>query len=396
MQLSESTRERTIKLARGIADWLYINQVPTNDADGNAGAIPFSISSPTQWERSCQWNVAFACMGWLGAYKAFGNEKYYDAAMSGGRYLKSLQIFNPFMKEHYGAIRERSPQTPWVYPRDGLSAAWAFIELYRHTNDEEYLERARLWGEWFLRVVLDEDGWPFWCIQFDELFQCSDPPVSGTPNFSNHLQGCFHGGGLNFFYQLAMATGDKKWTGDFFARMADYFVDHIQQEDGFFRSIDRKTKEPPRDDPQDGLHRANDDFGTLGLLCAYNVTKNVKYLKAIEKFITAVFARQDDSGMFESSVACIPVIVNIVHELKQHGIACRVNDEAIDISLVSLCDAEISRTQDPSVHGALNEFPKENRFIACARSNCYALIVLLKVMAGVEGFLCVQPVHEAH
>lgn len=381
MQFSTETKNRGIEVARGIVDWLCNNQVSVNDFDGNAGAIPFAVAGPTRWERSCQWNVAFATMGWLSAHKAFGIQRYHDSALSGARYLKSLQIFSPFLKEHYGAIRERSPQTPWAYPRDGLSAAWAFIELYRHTNDEEYLERAKLWGEWFLRVVLDEDGWPYWGIQFEDFMEGAKPQIC------NDVQGCFHGGGLNFFYQLALATGDKKWIGDFYIRMADYFVDYIQQEDGFFRSIERSTKKPPENDPQGGLHRANDDLGTLGLLGAYHVTGNEKYLKAIQKFITAVFGKQDEHGMFETSVACIPVIMNILFELEQQGIAVDVSDEAVNKALAALYDSVIPYTQDPMIYGALNEFPKEGYINVIARSNCYALIVLLKVMAGVEGFL---------
>lgn len=206
-------------------------------------------------------------MGLLSSVNVFGEKQYEMAALRMAGYMKTLQILDPFARNAYGAIREFTPQTPWCYVRDALSAAWAFVELHRYTREDEYLERATLWAEWFLQHGMDNEGWPWWGCSFGTH-------RDRAPQMRNDVQGSIHGGSLNFFFHLAEATQDKKWTGDYFVRMADHYVEHIQQDDGFFRSIDRKTHKFETD-PQRGLHRANDDLGTLGLLCAYEVTRTI-------------------------------------------------------------------------------------------------------------------------
>jgi uncharacterized protein YyaL (SSP411 family) len=382
MKFEETIKKQSVDFTRKLADWLCQMQYPMIELSGDAGRLNFMVEEDGWMLAGNQWNAAFAIMGWLSAYKVFGDERYLESAMGAARYLKSLQIFDPFLKHHYGAIRELTPQTTWCYPRDSVSAAWGFVELYRFTHNQEWLDRAVLFAEWFLREGLDDDGWPRWGIIFEELMEKKTPP-----QFCDTIQGCFHGGGMNFFYQLAEATGDKKWVGDFYVRMADYYVDFIQQDDGFFRSIDRTTKKTPKNDPQNGLHRANDDLGTLALLGAYKVTGNKKYLTSIEKFLNSVFAKQDADGMFEDSVASIPVVLNIVHELTGvMTLPAVVTDQACAKALKALFQSQELRARNPKTYGGLLEEPRNRNFV-CVRSGCYSLIYLLKEFSGVKEYL---------
>jgi rhamnogalacturonyl hydrolase YesR len=377
--MNEQIKKDSVECARGIADWLCIVQYPSSQSDARSGTYPYVITPEgNEWQAN-NWNNAFAIMGLLAAYKALGEVRYEQAALNMGRYLKSLQIFDPFNSKHYGAIREITPQTPWCFTRDALSAAWAFIELYRHTDEQEYLERATLWAEWFLKQGIDDDGWPLWGIQFEPYFG------STAPQMRNDIQGSFQGGGLNFFYQLAQATGDGKWTGQLFVKMADFFIDHIQQPSGMFVSIEQSTKQPPASDPQNGLHRANDDLGTLGLLCAYRVTGDERYLRAIEKFLNAVFAAQDEKGNFEDSVAGTPVILNILHEagdLLNVPLATTENIERAQRALFARQDDGLYNNRR---RGGIIEKTDDN--MVCSRSGCYALIYLLKQGAGIADYL---------
>jgi len=380
-----------LECSQKIADWLCLVQQPLFDGFPPAGYFPFQVLPDGQECPANNWNYAFASMGLLGAFKTFKDPRYETAALAMGRYMKSLQILDPFHGEHHGAIREVTPYTTWCYTRDSLSTAWGFIELYRYTHDSEYLERARLWGEWFLRKGCDEDGWPWWG---HELEAPADKTLPG-PQMCPQIHGSFQGGSLNFLYQLAKETGDQKWIGSPFRRIADRFVEHIQQPSGFYASIERATRKPPADDPQGGLHRANDDLGSLGLLCAYKVTRNPAYLASIEKYLTAVFAGQLADGRFEESVACIPVVLNILHE--GSGIIRQpiVNPAVIDQALAALLDAQSDGRFNPRMCGGILEYGATHKTKpqsggksgVVVRSSCYALIVLQKLATGAGDYL---------
>ena len=381
MKFANGIEERGLACARGVADWLCAVQYPHQQSRADAGSFPWVIDGNGNGYPANNWNLAFAVMGLLSAYKAFGEKRYETAALRMGNYLKSLQIFDPFKPEHHGAIREMTPQTPWCYTRDALSAAWGFVELHRHTGDAEWLERARLWAEWFLGKGMDADGWPLWGVQFEPWFAGCEPQMR------NDVQGSFQGGGLNFFHQLAKETGDARWSGPFFVNIADYFVSHVQQPSGYFASIERSSRKPPEADPQGGLHRANDDLGTLGLLCAHHRTEDARQLGAVRKFLAAVFAAQREDGNFEESVACVPVILNVCLELERLTGVSAAPAGRLEKALEALYARQSDGGVVPSARGGIVEI--EGQPEVCARSSCYALIVLLKAFAGVEGYLTV-------
>lgn len=377
MVLSDDLKARGLECARGIAEWMCQVQRPWLDSHPGAGSIPFGIDHRGMEGEVCNWSMAFSAMGLLSASRAFAEPRYERAALRLGEYLKSLQILDPFHPEQHGAIREMTPLTPWCYTRDALSAAWGFIELHRHTGEAEYLERARLWGEWFLAKGCDAEGWPLWGHQFG-------PWMDGGPQMRNDLQGSFQGGSLNFLYQLGKATGDGKWTGPFFANLADHFVRHIQQPSGFFCSVDRATKKPPEKDPQGGLHRANDDLGTLGLLCAHRATGKPEYLAAVNRFLDAVFAAQREDGHFEPSCACIPVVLNTLHEGAGLVRASTARPGAVEAALAALYARQNDGSIQPRQRGGINESGDRKIWL---RSTAYSLIVLLKLFAGQGQYL---------
>lgn len=355
--------------AQRIADWYC-----RNTADD--GSTPFMIyTEDHRIEPGYEWSTAFALKGMVSAYKVFGNSIYQQTAERMLKYLKSLQIMDQ-SSPHYGAFRERTPETNWCYVRDALSAAWGMIEAAEVFGDEECLDRALLWAEWFMRHGIDETGWPLWGLYFA---QCSENEKK--IKMRNDVHGCFHGGSLNFFYLLFRATGDHRWIGGFFEHMADYFVSTIQQKDGFFRSVEKATGKPPTTDPQNGLHRANDDLGTLGLLCASRIYPKPSYREAIFKFLDAVFSRQNADGSFEESCASVPVVLNIAHES-----GYQFSDQAEERAWNFLLSRQFPDGDD-SFAGGLNE---SDQGYLCARSMAYALIVILKLIGGDARFLTAE------
>ena len=361
-----------LRCARALADWIVANQTPDRNADPDSGNFPFSVTAANVPRGANNWNHAFAIMGLLAAADAFQDEKYRTAAIRMGRYLKQLQIFDPFHARHYGAFREMTPQTPWCYVRDALSAAWAMLELYRVTGEAEYLERARLWDAWFRKEGLGPRHWPLWGVQFDEFFP-EDVMV-----LRNEMLGCFHGGGLNFFYQMYRTTGNRSYIEGVYEHMADFFVSTIQQPDGLFRTVSADTCTVPENDPQNGLHRANDDLGTLGLLGAWRIYGKQSYLDSIRKFLNCVFAHQQPDGSFETSCAATPVVLNILRETEGIISVDTIQPGAIEAALKALFARQFNCPENPLKHGSFDEM---NDGACCARSNCYALIVLLKLFA---------------
>ncbi|MBL8029421.1 MAG: AGE family epimerase/isomerase [Fibrobacteres bacterium] len=395
MFVSKTCQITALEVSKKIADWLCnIQAASVGEYYPPVGYFPFTIyPDGTEKPPAQNWNYAFASMALLTAYRTFGDDRYERAALNMARYMKSLQILDPFHGDNYGAIREVTPFTPWCFTRDALSVAWAFVELYRHTKDDEYLERAKLWGEWFLKNGFDEEGWPTWGHEFEPLFKAVKP----LPHMRNDVQGSFHGGSLNFLYQLAKESGENKWIGSHFTRMADHFVKYIQLPSGFYAAVLRDTKQQPDKDPQWGLHRANDDLGTLGLLCAYKVTGNKEYLKSINKFVNAVFKDQWEDGRFEESVACIPVVLNVLLEGKKLLDIPSATDLAIERALNALFEAQSDGRFNPRMFGGILENGSPNKVepqpggkgFVCARSSCYSLIVLPKLASSKWDFLTV-------
>jgi uncharacterized protein YyaL (SSP411 family) len=387
MLFTDLHKQKGLEVARSIADWICNVQSPWMEESPAPGVIPFSIDHLNNIMPAPSWNYAFAFMGLAGAYKAFGDERYKEVAIRLSKVLKSLQILDPFHQEHYGAIRETSPLCPWCYTRDATSGGWGLIEMYRLTQQQEYFERAKLFGQWLMRKGLDENGYPWSGVQFEPPFAESGLEHCKVEEYWNHSLANCQGGCLNFFYQIYKATDDKSWCRPM-QSIADIFVDYIQQSNGFYLSIDRKTKKPLKDDYSlNVLHHCNDDLGSLGLLCMYRLSKNPKYLNSVKRFLEAAWAQQRSDGFFEDSVAAIPIVLNATYESKDLIKIDGLDDKKIEQALAAMFSVQKDEFHNTLMRGALQEHCSKT-YVVTMRANCYALILLLKLFAGVEEYLC--------
>ncbi len=387
MLFSNAQKEKGLEAAHLIADWICNVQAPWMEESSAPGVIPFSIDHLNNIMPAPSWNYAFASMGMASAYKTFGDERYKTVAIRLSKVLKSLQIFDPFLKEHYGAIRETSSLCPWCYTRDAASGGWGLIEMYRFTNDDEYLERAKLFGDWFLRKGLDENGYPWAGVQFEPPFGKSGAEHTNVEDEWNHTWANCEGGCLNFFYQMYKVTGDKSWCEPM-QKIADIFVDYIQQDSGFYMSIDRKTKKPLESNYSlNVLHHCNDDLGSLGLLCMYRLSNNPKYLNSVKKFLQAAWSQQRDDGFFEDSVAATPIVLNAIYESKDLIKIDGLDNKKIERAIAAMFSVQKDKFHNTLMRGALQEHSSKT-YVVTMRANCYALILLLKLFAGIEEYLC--------
>ena len=379
----EMLKKNGLKVARGIADWICTVQQPWVECGWSPGALPFSVDAADNRFPAPSWNYAFASMGLMAAYKFFGEERYKTTALRLGSVLKTFQILDPFHQEHYGAIREHSPLCPWCYTRDSISGAWAFLELFRFTDENEYLERAKLFGKWLIEKGLDSEGYPWFGIQLEPKFDPESPR-----HIQNDIQGNFQGGSLNFFHKLLKATKDEKWK-KFMPPIADIFTEYIQQQNGYFVSVFRDGKKPVQpEDPYARLHRGNDDFGTLGLLCMYELYKDDKYLNSCSKFLEAVWADQRTDGLFEDSLAAIPVVLNATYYAEGLIDIKQLNEEKVIMAFKGIYNSISDGKLNPNMKNALIE-KISNPYEVTMRANCYALLFLLKIFGGIKDYLCV-------
>ena len=125
-------REDILARARRMADWIADNLGADPKWEMLLGTVLHcSERDPKRHFPAPQWNQAFVMMSMLSAHRVFGDDKYRRAAAAIARQLRSLQIFDPFLPDSYGAIREQSAMTDRCYVRDALSGAWGYLEYYR-------------------------------------------------------------------------------------------------------------------------------------------------------------------------------------------------------------------------------------------------------------------------
>lgn len=221
-------------------------------------------------------------------------QRFSRGAMLGAGYLASLQVLDARLPKSLGAFREHTPQTPESYPRDGVTGAFALCRLYRETKDAEWLERARMFANWWIEHGTDADGWPY--ITFDIAKQhghnrqivAAGEEASGQ----EYIKGDWQAGSAIFFYQLHRLTGD--------AALIERGFDPLIR--GLVRIYEENRGKPV----VDGFHGevpisyGNDDFALVALACAYRLRRERRILDLLVERIAEQNRLMDASGSFPS------------------------------------------------------------------------------------------------
>ena len=219
------------------------------------------------WRGSVCWTMSTGIMDLIMLYDRTGLPRYKDAIDRAAVYLKSLQILDVRNPRNFGAVREMSQLDNYIFPRDGMTTVGGYLALYRFTKDSEYLERAKLYADWYLKYAINpETGWPYASFPFDNA------------DFNKHM-GYYQAGGGVFLYHLYKITGNRKYFEKGTKHLADKFLEYFTNEDGSWK-----------------LDYNNDDFGAITLLCVYRETNEKKYWQAVQNRIEQLMSTQKDDG----------------------------------------------------------------------------------------------------
>ena len=262
------------KAALAGCDWFVRSQIvqqPPN-WDANHGRFIYNRHVPTGVSTmGLVWTQARAVMCLLAAYERTGKRVYLDCAERGIGYALSLQDMDRRRPLTYGAFHEETVFSPFSYPRDAIEMADALLQWHRATGDSEALYRAELFFDWFRRNALTSyPKFGFWAkasVRFDAA------PVADRLNRPVACEmGC-----ITILTHAYAATGRARYR-TWALKMAESTLNN------FFPSADGPLAEPPKG--KDSHHTGrdgiiyNDDGGTVGLLNAFELSGQARFLDA--------------------------------------------------------------------------------------------------------------------
>ncbi|MFA7157889.1 MAG: hypothetical protein WC299_01200 [Kiritimatiellia bacterium] len=367
MKMTPKQREQALEFCRLAADWYLNNQ--NNERRpwggiGNSADQGRFLYQYTPVTGECRgngvWGQGVGIMGLLALAKRldWAGEPHRTSAFAAAKYLMSLQILDARDERLFGALREGTPQTPWIFPRDGATGAMAFCQLYRETKEEEYLYRARIFADWFIRVAMGKKAWPCWTYHFDKLEADRRDPALWQA-----------GAGLMFYY-LHRLTGEKR-----------YLREGLQPIMETYKKIYDKSEEE--------YATRTDDFAAIAALGACLLKDDRKLLECVRRRVKSTLASQDADG------SCPGLAAEYIAGLTWHNFCQFVRSRKLKDRLAP-CEQGIARAaafaptiqeRDPRDIRAYGGLYGQSTFgvsrgIIHHRTTGYALIFMLRTESG--------------
>ena len=380
----ELPKDDLLKAALACGEWMLRNQVTDRvDANRGRGIFCYDLESRSEW-LTTSWTTGIQCMCLLALFKRTGREEYLKAAELAGRYIMSLQVMDQRDSQHYGTLREVTPQCVEYCPRDATTGAWALVWLHQATQDPIYLDRAILFGNWHMNFGMFR-GWPRY-IRF------MDPDIEDW-----HMAGSFQSGTGLFYHDLFVATGRTEFVERGFLPIARNYCDRFFDEDGMLiGKLDALTGRIISKGPS--FHHYNDDFGAAMLQTAAEFFQDEEYRKTAYRYTQWLAGQQQADGSFprKNTQSGVPVSLMYFDELgsfyqDQELLAAR------DRALQKLLAMQM-KTGEPKVDGAFEgvaEMPQNApqagataspsaRRAVNMRTTGYALMALLKLESDLQ------------
>jgi len=224
-EISAKTKARYNEHISLAAKW-YMNTQCTNDNpwggirnQADDGRFVYEVYKATHWSRAMGvWGQALAIMDLLDIADRSGSKAHERAGLNGVRYLLALQCMDYRYPECQGAFWEHVPSGPMSWIRDSATACFGLNRLYLYTGDKEYLDRAKLWSDWFMKYgSKDEYCWPYSSFDFVARVAHSKagaeiPGMVGDGDGEEEVDGDWQAGCGLALYQVAMLSGEEKYA----------------------------------------------------------------------------------------------------------------------------------------------------------------------------------------
>lgn len=372
--VSETDAKKALEAALLGANWFVNNQVDLagktcRDANGGRYMYNGHVFSDYQ-TMGIDWTMARALFVLNTAYKATKDKKYLDSIAKGLKYIKSLQILDKRDKSLFGVFHEETPQSYWVYPRDGIELADALYEYYLITKDEDALYRADAFMKWFEQETLfeTENGltWVYRRVDFD-----------GKKDTA--LASC-EGGNTMALSHAFKISGKKKYKKAMIKIMDSQLVLYHKKAGPFVDSGKQKNHHV-----SDGGHIDNDDGAGVGLLCAYDITGDEKYLEHAKTLADYHISKEGNYNI----ICAFPAVANFLLEMARTTGETKYS-EAVTKHLDKILALQIKDAKNKNCYGAFigedegginyvpNYSPKPEEMVT-TRTTAFACLALFKI-----------------
>jgi len=288
LALSDSEKAEFLEAARLCGYWL-VNGQNTPPRPWGAVNVNGSADLGRFIEKKCPsrdyvrpagvWLHGIYLAGLIDLQKApvLDKQLYAEAVELGARFLKGLQCFDERWPKAVGGFHEMYPGHDYSAPRDAATGAMGLVALYLGTGDDECLDRAVRFGEWYAGHGSDADGYPWddFCLQTGE----------GT----SRLRGDWQAGGALLYYQLWRITGDDRWKTAL-EKVLTVLEDICANDPGTDTAYDFHGSNV--------ISIGNDDFATTALFAGHQALGKQSYLDLAAVRLRAELARQAPNGAF--------------------------------------------------------------------------------------------------
>ena len=280
--MTEPLTERARRASVLAAEWFASNQVPERPygKDANRGRFIQEYNVATgEVAYSCNWATALGAMACLTAHRLMGEERFIDSAVEAAGYLKTLQLTDSRDPELFGLIREETPRSEFLYPRDAATGAWGLLHVFKATGDADCLDRATLFADWFLANGLASDGWPLREFRIDTKEKL-DP---------RERRAAWQAGCLGFFCDLAREEPTPKLT-EAIRRIANMCRDRLFAPDGGI-AVPGYVAAAPQETSAFGS-----DWAMTGFLASGAVLGTDGYLACVRRWLEYAERRVEEDG----------------------------------------------------------------------------------------------------
>lgn len=377
-------RAECLRRAQLLGEWIIANQ-EQDIFDANYGRFIDHYHPTETWPNGKHLFLTGSMMTAMGVNLLLmlsdraGERKYLDAAVRCGEYIKALQYLNPRKPEHYGTFGEFTQQMltsrwPMCFCyRSTTVAADGLVLLYARTGQQEYLDRAIIFADWFLKYAVSEEGWV--------------PEHWG----GSMVRYYFEMGNVLFFAHLYRHVQDPRYL-ELMRRMCEFYLKHFLTEDGspagvlekeFFENSTAGNQFVRRWWRQ---HLYNDDFSGVSMIAASRLLGEPRYLEPVQRYASWLVSKQNAEGGFgEPSVwvgsATVPILLLDLDRAQ----GTSVYDAICRRSLMHLMTLqEMNASADPRLRWAIYENNEIENAVS-VRTCCYGGVALLKYEGAVAG-----------